>query len=90
MRTNFSKRIEDFDTLSDWADIEYRRESGTLEPVPDGHDTLRDYYGALYRIYSKKEVSEQDLKVIRRLALDIMMLHSDFVKNIEEQEGCAE
>lgn len=89
MRTNFSKRISDFGTLADWADIEYRRESGTLKPVPDGHDTLRDYYGALYRIYYKKEVSEQDRIVIRRLALDIMMLHSDFVKNIEEQEGGA-
>lgn len=83
MRTNFSKRIEDFSTLADWADIEYQDNDGFLERLVGGHDPLNDYHRVLVKTINSKHTSEQDRQMLLRLANDINKLREDFIFNIE-------
>lgn len=87
MRTNFSKRIEDFDTLADWADIEYQDDDGFLDRLEGGHDPLHDYHRVLVKTINSKHTREQDRQMLLRLANDINKLREDFIFNIETQEG---
>ena len=87
MRTNFSKRIEDFDTLADWADIEYQDDDGFLDRLVGGHDPLNDYHNVLVKIINSNHTRETEREVLLRLANDINKLREDFIFNIETQEG---
>lgn len=87
MRTNFSKKIEDFNTLQEWSDIEYQDNDGFLDRLVGGHDPLHDYHRVLVKIINSKHTREQDRQMLLRLANDINKLREDFIFNIETQEG---
>lgn len=87
MRTNFSKKIEDFNTLQEWSDIEYQENDGFLDRLVGGHDPLHDYHRVLVKTINSKHTREQDRQMLLRLANDINKLREDFIFNIETQEG---
>ena len=87
MRTNFSKKIEDFNTLQEWSDIEYQDNDGFLDRLVGGHDPLHDYHRVLVKTINSKHTREQDRQMLLRLANDINKLREDFIFNIETQEG---
>lgn len=89
MRTNFSKKIEDFNTLQEWSDIEYQENDGFLDRLEGGHDPLNDYHNVLVKIINSKHTRETEREVLLRLANDINKLREDFIFNIETQEGGA-